>query len=74
MKGGISMFIRNHNTSLEQMKSELAETKLRMDTMQNYFQNAVDPDLIDCYIFETNAAWKKYHYLIKEMRQLTTNL
>ena len=30
------------------------------------FDNATDPDLIDCYIFELNAVMKRYKYLLQK--------
>ena len=32
------------------------------------FQSALDPDLIDYYIFEGNAAWKRYCFLLRQAR------
>ena len=29
---------------------------------------ASDPDLIDCYIFRGNAAWKKYEFLLRQAK------
>ena len=41
-----------------------------MDDAYSNFQTAMDPDLIDCYIFESNAACKKYHFLLKKAKEL----
>ena len=52
------------------------EIKIR-NTIKDYLtakglgvQNAMDPDLIDCYIYESNAAWKKYRFLLKQVKML----
>lgn len=44
---------------------EIEKVKLQMDLAYMNFQNATDPDLIDCYIYESHAACKKYHFLLK---------
>lgn len=52
------------------IREEIERTKAQMDTAYSNFQSAVDPDLIDCYIFESNAAWKKYRFLLKQAKLL----
>ena len=32
------------------------------------FQNAVDPDLVDSYIYEENAAKLRYQFLMKQLK------
>jgi len=32
------------------------------------FQNAVDPDLVDSYIYEENAAQMRYQFLMKQLK------
>lgn len=49
---------------------EIDRVKAQMDTAYSNFQNVVDPDLIDCYIYESNAAWKKYRFLLKQAKLL----
>ena len=49
---------------------EINLTKKQMDNAYTNFQSAMDPDLIDCYIFESNAACKKYHFLLKKAKEL----
>ena len=41
---------------------------MQMENAHYNFQNAMDPDLIDCYIFESNAAWKRYRFLLKQAK------
>ena len=47
---------------------EIARTRQEMEDAYNHFQNASDPDLIDCYIFRGNAAWKKYEFLLRQAK------
>ena len=49
---------------------EISKTKNEIDTAYCHFQYAVDPDLIDYYIYQVNAAWKKYQFLLKKAKEL----
>lgn len=51
---------------------EIERVKLQMDTAYTNFQDAMDPDLIDCYIYESNAAWKKYRFLLRLAKSMHT--
>ncbi len=53
-----------------ELLNEINRTKRQMDDAYSNFQTAMDPDLIDCYIFESNAACKKYHFLLKKAKEL----
>ena len=52
----------------EELLKEIEQVKRQMETAYENFQNAMDPDLIDCYIFESNAAFKKYRFLLKQAK------
>lgn len=54
----------------EELLEEIRRVKMQMENAHYNFQNAMDPDLIDCYIFESNAAWKKYRFLLKQAKML----
>ena len=54
----------------EELLEEIERVKRQMENADHNFQNAMDPDLIDCYIFESNAAWKKYRFLLKQAKML----
>lgn len=49
----------------KELLEEIERVKKEMNNAYYNFQNAMDPDLIDCYIYEENAAWKRYHFLLK---------
>ncbi len=53
-----------------ELQQEMARVKEQIDIANNHFQSALDPDLIDCYIYESNAAWKRYHFLLKQAKSL----
>ena len=59
-------------TDYQELLNEINRTKKQMDNAYFNFQSAMDPDLIDCYIFESNAACKKYHFLLKKAKELKT--
>ena len=50
--------------------ADLERTKQALDNAYDNFQNVVDPDLIDCYIYEVNAVQHKYKYLLKQAKLL----
>lgn len=54
------------------IQKEIEKVKAEMDAAYSNFQNAVDPDLIDCSIFESNAAWKKYCFLLRQAKRQKT--
>ena len=56
--------------SNSQLLEEIERVKLQMNIASQNFQSAMDPDLIDCYIFEENAAWKKYCFLLRQLKSL----
>ena len=58
------------DTINKELLEELKRVKMQMENADYNFQNAMDPDLIDCYIFESNAAWKRYRFLLKQVKML----
>lgn len=57
------------DTEKKELLDEIERVKMQMENAHYNFQNAMDPDLIDCYIFESNAAWKRYRFLLKEAKK-----
>ena len=54
-----------------ELLEEIERVKTQMDNAYYNFQNAMDPDLIDCYIYEGNAAWKRYRFLLRQAKGTT---
>ena len=52
--------------------SDIAKTRYALETAYAGFDNATDPDLIDCYIYEVNAIQKRYKYLLQEAAKRNT--
>ena len=53
----------------KELLDEIDRVKRQMETAHMNFQYAMDPDLIDCYIYESNAAWKKYRFLLRQAKE-----
>ena len=54
--------------SREQLLSDLKMTKTALDDAYSNFEQVVDPDLVDSYIYEVNAVQKRYHFLLKQVQ------
>ncbi len=48
--------------------TEIAAARQDIENAYSNFQNASDPDLIDCYIYQGNAAWKRYNFLLRQAK------
>ncbi|HBA63694.1 MAG TPA: DUF2508 domain-containing protein [Lachnospiraceae bacterium] len=48
---------------------EIQKAKSQMETAYINFQDALEPDLIDYYIYAGNAAWKRYCFLLHQVRE-----
>ncbi len=53
---------------LKMLKEELRSVQEAMDLIYSNLSYVVDPDLIDCYIFELNAKQKKYKFILKQVK------
>ena len=56
--------------SREQLLTDLKLTKTALDDAYSNFEQVVDPDLVDSYIYEVNAVQKRYHFLLKQVQLL----
>lgn len=48
---------------------DLTRTKNNLDSAYANFQNVVEPDLIDSYIYEVNAMQLRYKFLLRRVKQ-----
>ena len=62
--------IYKKDASYQRLCEEIRHVRNEMETAFNLFQNASDPDLIDAYIYQGNAAWKRYCFLLKQAKLL----
>ena len=51
---------------------DIAKTRNALESAYAGFDYAVDPDLIDCYIYEINSLLKRYKFLLDEAAAYTT--
>lgn len=49
---------------------DLKRTKHDLDLAYSNFENVVDPDLIDCCIYQVNAAQLRYKFLLGRVKQI----
>ncbi len=52
------------------LKHEIEKTRHTLEAVQNHFEQEVDPTLIDCYIYELNAAQLRYQFLLRRFKTL----
>ena len=48
---------------------EINMTKEALNNAYSNFNNATDPDLIDCYIYQVNSEQKRYKYLLQKVKE-----
>ena len=65
----IKMRKASHSRMEERLRSELEITKRSLESAQSNFQNVVDEELIDCYIYEVNAAQSRYAFLLRKLKE-----
>lgn len=52
----------------DSLLDEITQARQEIENAYTNFQNASDPDLIDCYIYQGNAAWKRYRFLLRQAK------
>ena len=66
----MKLFTKKVSPQYEELLQEIQKAKLAMDTAYSNFENVVDSELIDSYIYELNAAQERYKYLIRQAKAL----
>jgi len=66
----MKLFSKKRVTPLDVLLNEINQTKLALESAYSNFENVVDPDLIDCYIYEVNAVQKRYKFLLRQAKEL----
>lgn len=63
---------RKHDAEPENLdlRAEIDRTRRTIDAARNHFEQVVDPTLIDCYIYELNAAQLRYQFLLRRFKLL----
>lgn len=53
-----------------ELKAEIDRTRHSIESARSNFEQVVDPTLIDCYIYELNAAQLRYQFLLRRFKRL----
>lgn len=54
---------------LVKLRKEIETTRASLELAMSNFEQAVDPTMIDCYIYEVNAAQLRYQYLLQQAKR-----
>lgn len=54
----------------QQLMEDIRKTKYALDCAYSNFENVVDPDLVDCSIYELKAVQMRYRFLLKQAELL----
>lgn len=52
------------------LKDDLLQTTRALQDAYNNLENVIDPDLIDCYIYELNSVQMRYKFLLASIKKL----
>lgn len=52
------------------LKDDLHQTARDLADAYNNLENVIDPDLIDCYIYELNSVQMRYKFLLARIKKL----
>ena len=53
---------------VSELKRQIELSKMAITSAQNQFEHVIDPTLIDCYIYELNAAQLRYQFLLRSLK------
>ena len=56
------------------MKNDLQQTAKDLQDAYTNLENVVDPDLIDCYIYELNSVQMRYKFLLTAIKKMEESL
>ena len=59
----------NEKRNKEELMQELKEVQKSLDRAYENFSYVVDPELIDCCIYELNAGQMRYKFLMRKMKE-----
>jgi len=62
------------NTRYALIKNDLHQTAKDLQDAYNNLENVVDPDLIDCYIYELNSVQMRYKFLLATIKKMEESL
>jgi hypothetical protein len=69
----MKLFSKKRTPQIDILLNEIKKTKLALESANSNFENVIDPDLIDCYIYEVNAVQKRYKFLLKQAKEIDSD-
>lgn len=60
---------KERTKELLELKKQIMASQTAILSAQNQFEQVVDPALIDCYIYELNAAQLRYQFLLQNLKK-----
>ena len=57
--------LHREKTAVPALFGEIEEARLALQTAYANLEEVIDPDLIDCYIYQVNSVQKRYQYLLR---------
>ena len=68
----LSFFKKDTSNEVQKMIliEEIQNTNKALNAAYMGFNNALEPDMIDCYIYEVNSIQKRYKFLIENAKTL----
>ena len=72
----IRIFQKNtaEDTHYALINNDLHQTAKDLQDAYNNLENVVDPDLIDCYIYELNSVQMRYKFLLATIKKMEESL
>lgn len=60
---------KEQQQDLARLREQIEKSKQAILTAQNQFEHVIDPTLIDCNIYELNAAQLRYQFLLQNLKK-----
>ena len=57
------------DSSLQELFTELSDTRFALSQAYAYFNRVTEPELVDASIFEIRAAQARYNYLLRVIKE-----
>ncbi|MDD5935934.1 MAG: YaaL family protein [Clostridiales bacterium] len=64
------MFRKKPDPQTQQLLKEIEKAQRDLESAYQNFENVIDPDLIDSYIYEVNAIQHRYKFLLRQAKAL----
>ena len=63
-----------NDTHYSLIKEDLQQTARDLADAYSNLENVVEPDLIDCYIYELNSVQMRYKFLLSTLKKMEESL